>query len=79
MNDIMKTSKTVDDSNVLMKVITKTIETETKEKGAEFLGKLLGTLGASLLDDMLAGKGMVATSHGCGMMRAGFGNKKMDF
>ena len=53
---------------------------------------LLGTLGASLLGKILAGKGAIATSHGRGMNRAGegivrayYGNKtgqkknKMDF
>ena len=49
--------------------VTKTIKNETKEQKAGFLGMLLGTLGASLLGKMLAGKGIV---------RAGYGNK-MDF
>ena len=44
---------------------------------------LLGTLGASLLGNILAGKGAIATSHGQGVnragegiVRAGYGNKK---
>ena len=47
--------------------ITKTIKNETKEQNGGFLSTLLGTLGASLLGSMLAGKGFV---------RAGSGNKK---
>ena len=44
---------------------------------------LSGTLGASLLGNILAGKGATATNHGRGMnragegiVRAGYGNKK---
>ena len=48
------------------KEVTKTIKNETKEQGG-FLSMLLGTLGARLLGNMLARKGIV---------RAGFGNKK---
>ena len=43
---------------------------------------LLGTLGASLLGNILAGKGIVRAGYGNkegkGMLRAGYGNK-MDF
>ena len=63
----MKIVQVLKDSNILLKGITKTIKTETKEQKRGFLRMLLGTLGASLLGDMLAGKGIV---------RAGFGNKK---
>ena len=47
MNDIMKIVQTLDDSNILLKGVTKTVKNETKEKGS-FLSMLLGTLGASL-------------------------------
>ena len=67
MNDIMKTVQALEDSNILLKGVTKTIKNETKEQKGGFLGMLLGTLGASLLGNMLAGKGIV---------RAGSGNKK---
>ena len=43
-----------------------------------FLGMLLGTLGASLLENMSPGKGMLRAGHGRGMLRADYGNK-MDF
>ena len=53
-------------TNILLKRITKTIKNETKKQEGGFLGMLLGTLAASLLGNMLTGKGM---------LRAGYGNK----
>ena len=47
----------------MLKGVTKTIKNETKEKKGVFLGMSLGTLGASLLGNMLAGKGMVRTGY----------------
>ena len=67
MNDRMKIVQAFEDSNILLKGVTKTIKNETKEQKGGFLSMLLGTLGASLLGNLLAGKGIV---------RAGFGNKK---
>ena len=67
MNDIMKIVQALEDSNILLKGVTKTIKNETKEHKGEFLGMLLVTLGMSLLGNMLAGKGIV---------RAGYGNKE---
>ena len=69
MNDIIKIVQTLEDSNVLLKEVTKTIENETKEQKGGFLSMLLGTLGASLLGNLLTGKGIV---------RAGSG-KQLDF
>ena len=48
-----------DDSNILLKRVTKTIKKETKEQKGEFLSMLLGTLGVSLLGNLLSGKGTV--------------------
>ena len=63
----------------MLKVVTKTIESKTKEQKGGFSGMLLGTLGASLLGNMLTGKGIVRTSYGNkegkGILRAGYGNK----
>ena len=67
MNDIMKIAQALEDSNILLKGVTKTIKNETEEQKGEFLNMLLGTLGASLLRIFLSGKGIV---------RAGSGNKK---
>ena len=53
--DIMKTFKSLDNSGLSIKVSTQTIENERKR--GEFIGMLLGTLGANLLGNMLEGKG----------------------
>ena len=68
MDDIMKTVLYVlEDLIILLKGITKVIEHESKEQRGGFLAMLLGTLGASLLGNMLSGKGIV---------RSGYGNKE---
>ena len=67
MNDIMKVVQAIEDSSILLREVTKTIKNETKEEKGGFLSMLFGTLGASLLWNMLAEKGIV---------RAGSGNKK---
>ena len=56
MNDIIKIIQTLEDSNILLIGINKTIKNETKEQKGGFLSMLLGTLGAGLLENMLAGK-----------------------
>ena len=64
-----------------MKGVTKTIENKTKEKKGGFLSMLLGTLGASLLGNLLSGKGIKVDSENKkrkGIGRTGYGNK-MDF
>ena len=74
MNDIIKIVQALEDSNILPKGVTKTIENETKEQKGGFLSMLLGTLGASLLGNLLTGKGKNRVSEG--NVRAGNGNKK---
>ena len=64
MNNIMKIVQALEDSNTLLKGVNKTIKNETKEQKGEFLGMLFGTLGASLLGNMLAGKGIVRAAYG---------------
>ena len=49
MNDIIKIIQALDNFNILLKGVTKTIKNETKEQKGGFLSMLLGTLGASLL------------------------------
>ena len=79
MNDIMKIVQTLEDSNILLKGVTKTIKNETKEQKRGFLNMLLGTLGA-LLGNLLTGKWIVkagsGNKKGRGIVRAGTGNKK---
>ena len=59
MNDIMKIVQALEYSNILLKGVTKTIKNETKEQKGGFLSMLFGTLGASLLGNVLVGKGIV--------------------
>ena len=53
MNDIIKIIQALEDSNTLLKDVIKTIKNETREQKGRFLSMLLGTLGASLLGDVL--------------------------
>ena len=69
MNDIIKIIEVLENSAILLKGVTKTIENETKEQRGGLLSMLLGTLGSSLLGNLLTG--------GKGMMRAGEGSKKI--
>ena len=74
LNDIMKIIKALENSGILLKGVSKTIEHETKEQRGGFLSMLLGTLGASLLDNLLAGgKGIMRA--GDGIVRAGEGSE----
>ena len=79
MNDIMKIVQALEDSNVLLKEVTITIENETKDQKGGFLSMLLGTLGASLLGNLLTGKGIVragsGNNKGKGIVRAGSGKQ----
>ena len=73
MNDIIKIAQALEDSNILLKGVTKTIINETKEQKQGFLSMLLGTLGASLLGNSLTGKGIVRAGTGKGVVQAGTG------
>ena len=67
MNDVIKIVQALEDSNILLKGVTETVKNEIKERKGAFLSMLLGTRGASLLGNLLTGKGFV---------RAGYGNNK---
>ena len=73
----MKTIRAREDSNILLKEITKTIKNETKEQKGGFLS-MLDTLGASLLGNILAGKGILRVGSGCCSLNTStlYGNKK---
>ena len=84
MNDIIKIIKALENSGILLKEISKAIKNETKEQKGGFLSMLLGTLGASLLGNLLsggkgimrAGEGSVASrTKGDGIVRAGEGSE----
>ena len=78
MNDSLKIVKSLEDSNVLLKGVSGTIQHEAKEQRGGFLSMLLGTLGASLLGDILSkglsGKGVIRAGEGT--IIAGYGSKE---
>ena len=69
MNDIMKIVKSLEESGLLMKGVSETIKDEAKEQKGGILEMLLGTLGASLLENLLTGKSTIR--KGEGTIRAG--------
>ena len=54
MNDIMKIIKSLEESALSIKGVSKTVKNESKKQKGGFLSILLGTLGASLLGNLLA-------------------------
>ena len=74
MKDILKIAKSLENSGLLLKGVSETITTEAKEQKGRFLSILLGTLGANLLGNMLAGKGVIKAGEG--ITRVGYGSKK---
>ena len=86
MNDVIKIVQALEDSNILLKGVTETVKNETKEQKGGLRSMLLGTLGASLLGNLLTRKGVVRPGYGNnkgkGVVRAGYGNQlknKVDF
>ena len=77
MDDILKIVKSLENSGVLLKGVTETIQNEAKEQIGGFLSMLLGTLGTSLLGDILSkglsGKGVIRAGEG--RIRASYGSK----
>ena len=78
MDDILKIVKSLENSGLLLKGVSETIQHEAKEQRGGFISMLLGTLGASLLGDTLSkglsGKGVIRAGEGT--IRAGYGSKK---
>ena len=78
VDDILKIVKSLENSGVLLKGVSETIQHEAKEQRGGFLSMLLGTLGASLLGDILSkvlsGKGIIRAGEG--IIRAGYGSKR---
>ena len=93
MKDIVEIVTSLEDSGLLLKGVSETIENESKEQKGGFLSMLLGTLGASLLGNIWAGKGINRAGEGAitksvseetkskregrGIVRAGYENKKV--
>ena len=92
MDNILKIVKSLEDSGILLKGVSETIQHEAKEQRGGFLSMLLGTLGASLLGDVLskglsgrgvikAGEGTIRAGEGTirageGTIRTGYGSKR---
>ena len=89
IEDIIKIIKSLEYSGLLLKGVTETAQNEVKEQKGGFLSMLLGTLGASLLGNLLTGKGLYKAGKGKrvlrpheGVLRAVYGRpsqNKMDF
>ena len=87
MEDIIKIVKSLEDSGLSLKGVTETVQNEVKEQKVGFLSIVLGTLGASLLGNILSGRGVNKKGRGEkragegivrageGIVRAGCGNK----
>ena len=85
MEDLIKIVKSLEDSGLLLKRVTETVQNEVKEQRGGFLSMLLGAVGASLLGNLLTGKGIHIAGKGKGIHRAGEGivrageGNKLDF
>ena len=71
MDDLIKIVKSPEDSGLLLKGVTESVQNEVNEQKGGFLSMLLGTLAASLLGNLLTGKGV--NRKGKGIHRAGEG------
>ena len=72
MEDVIKVVKSLEDYGLILKGVRETIQNEAKEQKRGFLSMLLGTLGARLVGNILAGKGI--NRAGQGIIRAGYGS-----
>ena len=85
IEDLIEIVKSLEDSSLLLKGVTETVQNDIKEQKGGFLSMLLATLSASLLGNLLTGKGINKKGKGInradeGIVRAGYGNKnKTDF
>ena len=64
IEDLIKIVKSLKDSGLLLNGVTESVQNEVKEQRGGFFSMLLGTLGSSLLGNLLTGKGAIATSQG---------------
>ena len=90
IEDIIKIVKSLEGSGLLLKGVTEKVQNEVKEKKGGFLSMSLGTLGASLLGNILTGRGILKAGKGReintarkgeGVIRAHYGScpSNMDF
>ena len=73
---IIKILKSLEDSGLLLKGVSETVQNVAREQKGGFLGMLLGTLGASLFGIIFTGRGI--NRAGEGVVRAGYGNKRQN-
>ena len=64
IEDLIKTVKSLEDSRLLLEEVTESVQNEVKEQKGGFLSMFLGTLGASLLGNLLARKGIHRAGEG---------------
>ena len=64
MDDIIRILKSLENSVVLIGGVSETVKCQIKKQEGGFLGMLLGTLGASMLGNMLTEKGPVRAGRG---------------
>ena len=91
MEDLIKIVKSLEDSGLLLKEVTESVQNEVKEQKVGLLSMLFGTWGAILLGSLLTGKGINKKGKwinragerivraGEGIVRAGEVYNKMDF
>ena len=77
MKDLIEIAKSLENSGLLFKGVSKTIQNEAKEQKGGFLSMLLDKLEASLFGNILAGKGMNRAGEGIVRAAADYGNKKV--
>ena len=86
IKDIIKIVKSLKDSGLLLKGVTETVQNDGKEQKGGLLSMLLGTLGANVLGNLLTSRGVNRAEKDKGInragdwvIRAGYGNNKIDF
>ena len=77
MKDILEIVKYLEDSGLLLNGVSETIKNKAKEQRGGFLSMLLGTLGASILGNMLVGKGVIRPEEG--IARVGYESNRSLF
>ena len=77
MKDILEIVKYLEDSGLLLNGVSETIKNKAKEQRGGFLSMLLGTLGASILGNMLVGKGVIRPEEG--VARVGYESNRSLF
>ena len=73
MEEIIKIVKSLEDSGLLLKGVTETVPNEVEGQKGGLLSMLLVTIRASLLGNILTGRGAIAKRRGQGINRAGEG------